>query len=60
MTDVHPKRRVCRERGCTTVLSKYNFGDRCYMHAQPEPYSHRVTSQLVTYPFAGRNSSTRR
>lgn len=26
-------RRRCREEGCNTVLSRYNQGDTCYLHA---------------------------
>lgn len=30
--------RVCVERGCPTVLSVYNGGERCWEHTQPTPY----------------------
>lgn len=30
--------RVCAHRGCPTVLSMYNTGERCWEHTAPTPY----------------------
>jgi hypothetical protein len=30
--------RVCTERGCRTVLSIYNPGERCWDHTPPTPF----------------------
>lgn len=30
------KVRICDKDGCTTVISKYNKGPRCYLHAVPK------------------------
>lgn len=32
----HPEGRACAEAGCTTILSTYNAGTRCYVHAEPK------------------------
>lgn len=29
----HDERRVCAEKGCTTLLSRYNKREYCYAHA---------------------------
>jgi len=34
--------RVCRARGCRTVLSVYNTGDRCWEHTPRTPYLFNV------------------
>jgi hypothetical protein len=31
-----PRGRVCKEPGCSTVLSVYHEGDYCYRHERPE------------------------
>ncbi len=30
--------RVCTKRGCQTILSIYNAGDRCWDHTAPTPF----------------------
>lgn len=34
--------RVCGTRGCRTVLSVYNTGDRCWEHTPTTPYLFNV------------------
>ncbi|HEX6231441.1 MAG TPA: hypothetical protein VF029_06980 [Actinomycetota bacterium] len=34
--------RVCKARGCRTVLSMYNTGDRCWEHTPRTPYLFNV------------------
>ena len=34
--------RICRSRGCRTVLSVYNTGDRCWEHTPRTPYLFNV------------------
>lgn len=38
--------RVCNEKGCITILSRYNFGPKCWTH-EPPPYVQCLTDGCV-------------
>ena len=37
------RRRVCRERGCDTLLSEYNDEPCCWVHTKPHVFRQRVS-----------------
>jgi hypothetical protein len=38
----HVETRVCAQKSCTTLLSRYNTSDRCHLHQGPDILSMRL------------------
>lgn len=57
----------CRERDCSTLLSSFNQGDRCFLHSDPawpdhEPVFQRIYLKQLqgVYPEHGLTESEQR